>query len=141
MSPNSRRIVTGLIVFVVIVGTFYGVLFYYKTEKKEPEPLPLGHPEKFNSKVWMDNKGNQSPDNPRKKMIGDLERNFFKNPLTVKDIETLLGKPDDNFPGEEEGTCYGYGIGQYSETKELAGSLDICFAGSTKLRTFQVNYD
>jgi hypothetical protein len=64
----------------------------------------------FNRSVWIAQTNNEDPDNPRAKMVGDLQRRFIKWGTPCKRVIELLGEPDFMGPDNE----YEYILGMWS---------------------------
>lgn len=136
MQPSLSRFITVLIALVVplVVGK---VMFSYYLEGKDQNPSEAA--DKFDRETWLANENDYTFENPRKKMIPDLERNYFKSEITANEFRYTLGEPAEEYAGQENGEfCFGYGIGKWVEDQMGHGTLELCFDKRKYLKTHRI---
>lgn len=83
----------------------------------------------FDVSVWHQQAGSESRDNPRARMVHDLEWRFLYRGMSQTDVIELLGQPD----WHKSDHLYSYNVGMWSMFRVDYDSFDLHFDGQRKL--------
>lgn len=77
----------------------------------------------FDQEAWRAQHNSSDPDNPRGKMVADLQRRCLRKGMTRQEVLDLLGEPDF----AKEPTLFMYNLGAWSGFRIDYDTLDVHF--------------
>jgi hypothetical protein len=78
---------------------------------------------RFDQQIWKSVADSREADNPRYRMLTDLELNYLRKGMTAPEVETLLGEPDI----EKSPEVYKYNVGMQSGLRMDYDSFNVYF--------------
>ncbi len=136
MKPSMSRFISVLLALVIPMVVAKFMFSYYLEGENKKE---VSTTDKFDRETWLANEYDYTFESPRKKMIPDLERNYFLKEITANEFRYTLGDPAEEYEGEDEGEfCFAYGVGKWVEDQMGQGTLELCFDKRKHLKSHRV---
>jgi hypothetical protein len=119
---------------IFIIGTFIACVLAFFSVCGPFYPFDPFDNRAFNRSVWLAQADSNNPDNPRARMVGDLQRHYIKPGISQQRVIELLGKPDS----ERQNNVYEYILGMWSGFRIDYDTFDVHFDSNDLVTRTQV---